>query len=205
MPNQSTAFNALIKGVAMRRLTLLRGRDGKLVAPPRWTAWFPKPRERSLCESYVALVAAEIESYLEAIATRALDAHLNGMTASFMAECGASQDYCAKVAAKTKKWSGNNNTSWAKVGDTFEFIGLPQKLFPIGLWDEIDAITLERGSIVHEGVGLRQVADPREVLERIERFMTSVRTFDAAYESWISTVEAEIARMRSSPIVFPVV
>ena len=187
----------------MRRLTLLRGRDGKLVVPPRGTAWFPRPRERSLCESYVALVVAEIESYLEAIATRALDAHLNGMTASFMAECGASQDYCSKVAAKTKKWSGNNNTSWAKVGDTFDFIGLPQKVFPVGLWDEIDAITLERGSIVHEGVGLRQVADPREILERIERFMTLVRKFDEVYEIWISSLETEIDRMKSSSIAFP--
>lgn len=205
MPDQSAAFKTLIKGVAMRRLTLLRGRDGKLVVPPRGTAWFPKPRERSLCESYVVLVAAEIESYLEAIATRALDAHLNGMTASFMAECGASQDYCNKIAVKTKKWSGNNNTSWAKVGDTFEFIGLPQKVFPVGLWDEIDAITLERGSIVHEGAGLRQVADPREVLERIARFMVSVGIFDQAYESWISAIEAEVTRMKSNSMAFPAI
>jgi hypothetical protein len=203
MPDQSTAYVTLIKGVAMRRLTLLRGRDGKMIAPPRGTDWFPKPREQSLCESYVALVAAEIESYLEAIAMRALDAHMNGQTASFMAQCGGSEEFCARVAAKQRKWANNHNTSWAKVGDTFEFIGLPQKVFPVGLWDEIDAITHERGGIVHEGVGLRQLADPREGLERIDRFIVALKTFDTAYEAWISAFEAEVARLRTTRLAFP--
>lgn len=189
----------------MRRKTLLRGPSYKMIAPASGTVWFPNPRERSLCESFIVMVAAEIETYLEAIVMRALDAYMAGQTEGFTSRCTATSEFCAKVMTKKNKWANNHNTSWARVSDTFEFIGLPQSVFPAGLWDEIDAITHERGSIVHQSVGLRQITDPRGMFARIDRFVASLKTFDQAYQKWISAVETEVVRLRAHPISFPAV
>lgn len=202
MAEQTEAYKALTRGIARRRRVLIRSDTGRMIAPPSGTVWFPSEREQAYCESYIVMVAAELEAYLEEVVGRALAAYMAGCQASFMSSCDAGSDFYNKVKKKADAWASNNNTRWDRVSNTIQFIGLKPNDFPCGMWDDIDAITVERGGIVHQGIGARVVNDPRPTLEAIDRMMARLRLFDRDFALWILSVEGEVARISTTQIRF---
>lgn len=193
----SQNYYQLCRQVARRRRDLLRHQYGRnLIYPASGQAWIPTNRDAALCESFIVLFVAELETYLEYVVNAALDAYQDRFIASGLAECGAAKEYCSKIIERRKQWSKNNNANWARIEDFFIFVGLRKSLFPDGLWDDIDVIVTHRGDIAHNSGGVRIMTDPRITIGKIEKCFAKLKLFDRDYLVWICAWAADIERLK---------
>jgi hypothetical protein len=202
MPAQSDSYRALIWSVADRRRALLRDGGGRIFYPAIGTPWTPTAREQALCESYIVLFVAELETYLEDVVQRALNAYMTGIQASMFAQCKASAKLFEATKSRSDSWKKNNNTNWSRIGEYFEFVGLPASCFPAGLWDDVQHVALERGGIVHKSIGVRTFTDPRIAIRHAESLLSKLRLFDRDASIWLDNMESEVLRMSAAPVRF---
>lgn len=202
MAKHTESYVELVNRVALRRRALIRDPSGRLLFPKAGTPWVPDGRSQAACESYIVLFVAELETYLERIVARALSAYMNGYQASFLSQCGAGAKFYETVRARNEDWKKNNNTNWSRISGTLEFVGLQKNKCPENMWDYIEVIAHERGGIVHNSVGARNVNDPRSTIATIDKLLVCIRDFDRDIALWVSRMEAEVARLHADQIRF---
>jgi hypothetical protein len=199
----SEDFHRLRRQIARRRRDLLRGLNGRnLIYPVMGSAWFPSDREQALCETFIVLFVAELETYLESIVNAFLDSYQARLSASGLDQCGGATDYMDKLLQKRRAWSKNNNTNWKKVEEYFSFVGLNKSSFPDRLWDNIDVVVIHRGDIVHNSLGIRSISDPRITIESISSAMSALSIFDRDFVYWKKLAGAELARLLNTNLKF---
>jgi hypothetical protein len=197
MMSHSDAFLVLRRQVAKRHRDLLKAGPGQYIFPPPGTVWTPTDKEQALCEAFIVLFVAELETYFEWVVTAALDAYQMAFLASSLAKCSAGKLYVEKIQERRKNWTRNNNSNWSRIGDFFEFVGLESDSFPDNFWDKIESIAGERGGIVHQSGGVRSITDPRIVFEKIESVIRGIKIFDRDYMHWNHRQQIELTRLYS--------
>lgn len=196
-------YYRLIRQVSRRRRDLLRAETGRdLIYPDINTAWIPSNREAALCDSFIVLFVAELETYLEFVVETALAAFEDRFRASGLQNCGASKDYCTKIIDKRKQWSKNNNANWSRLEEFFTFIGLKKSTFPDDMWDDIEVIVKHRGDVVHNSAGVRTLNDPRITISKVESCLKKIKLFDRDYYFWRKNWLCDIEKLRSSSFNF---
>lgn len=196
MRRHSDAFRRLQRQVARRRRDFLRGPHGRnLIFPAPGTVWYPSPRENAQCEAFVVLFVAELETYWEAVVNEALDMYRSIFSASMLKDCEASTVYFDKIREKRDQWQKNNNANWKKIEHYFSFIGLNKSKFPNDLWDNVEAIVVQRGDIVHNSLGIRNVNDPRNVLGKVASVVGALALFDRDFVHWMKRAQSELSRL----------
>lgn len=202
MAVQTREYLSFVRQVARRRRDLLKDEHRRLILPPPGVAWTPNDKEQSLSEAFIVFFIAELETYLEAVVSASLRMYQDSLIASGLAECTGATSYVDKIQDKTKRWQKNNNTSWGRTSEFWEFVGLDQSKFPVGLWDHINQITSDRGDIAHNSFGARIVKDPRLTMKSVGIVLSKLRLFDRDFKVWVEARDNELERFRSCPIVF---
>lgn len=199
----SAPLYQLRRQIARRRRDLLRGECGRsLIYPQAGSAWFPSQRQSALCESFVVLFVAELETYWEYIVQAGLDAYQGRFLKSGLQKCKAGEGYIKAIQEKRKQFEKNNNANWTRIGHNFEFIGFKETMFPNAIWDHIDAIVKRRGDIVHNSGGIRVAVDPRSTIAHIEHVINMLGIFDRDFHLWLSNWRQDQARLSSSCLDF---
>ena len=192
----TSSFYRLRRQVARRRRDFLRGISGRdLIVPALGTAWFPSRREQALSEAFIVLFVAELETYLEFVVNDVLDLYEEHFRATSLPQCGAATLFIERIVEKRKSWAKNNNANWLRLEEYFRFIGLDKSFFPDGMWDHIETIVSQRGDIVHNSSGVRQMSDPRRSIHAIESCLVQLNMFDRDFLDWTERVRAEIVRL----------
>ena len=199
----STAFYQFRKEVAKKRRDFLRPATGvDLMFPPLGQAWFPSRREQALCDSFIVLFVAELETYLEYVVNTALDQYQKRFVVSGLQECAAGTEFVEKIVAKRVAWAKNNNANWSRIEEYFRFIGLTKAKFPANLWDHIEAVVSQRGDIVHNSLGVRNISDPRQTINHISKALRGIALFDRDFLDWQTRAEAERTRLANLELRF---
>ncbi|WP_331297210.1 hypothetical protein [Methylobacterium hispanicum] len=198
MKSHSKAFLDFRRQIVIRRRDLLRHEPGKFIFPPSGAVWTPTDREFALCEAFIVLFVAELETYLEYVINTSLDIFQQSFLNSGLADCSAGTSYIEKIVEKRRAWEKNNNTNWSRIGEYFVFVGMQKSKFPPNLWDDIEAIAKERGGIVHTSYGIRAVNDPRATFLRMERMTKSLQLFDKDFVDWTTRRSDELARLKQT-------
>jgi hypothetical protein len=198
MHRHSEAFGRLRRQVARRRREFLRNQQGRTFTyPSAGTVWFPSHREQAHCEAFIVLFVAELETYWEAVVNAALDSFNKRFLASGLHDCGAAEAYVSKITQQRQQWQKNNNANWSRIESYFNFVGLNKSKFPDGLWDNVEAVVVQRGDIVHNSLGIRSTSDPRITLNHIENILLRLTIFDRDFVDWLRRADAELTRLQS--------
>lgn len=175
---RSKYFSRLIRGVAHQRFALLRDNDGGFFVPPPGTEWNPTSKERSLCDSFIFFVAAEIENYFEDILIEITDFYIEISLKLPISSIKSHKEFHESLVRKKKDIAKNNNTRWDKTIHHWEFLGIKKTSFPEDFWDHVDAITTYRGDLAHKSVGMRKAVDPRIIFSHIAKLGPLIVEFD---------------------------
>lgn len=201
LDRRTQEFSILVKQISKLRRDLLK-RDGKVLLPARGLDWTPSDKEQKLCEAFIVFFVAELETYLESVVERAIVVYRDGLLNSGLAECSGATSYIEAIEEKTRRWQKNNNTSWKKTAEFWEFVGFSQRVFPDGLWDNIDQITLDRGEIAHNSCGIRLLKDPRLTIQCSRDILRRLAIFDRDFVAWLAIRSIELDRFKRSSLTF---